>query len=177
MVPVAEPVLSRTPVGSRTDEPPLKRPQYKKLTASGIDEAARKVLAQANEIFRVNFLIHGPYQPPMNSTRLAIDSWTEACEVLERPLPATEEILRILDHVVKEWSTGVHKPSDFSQASASAKYGYHISCLAKFETVNADGLAKLRERLYVQGCYRAGVSAEKEEEAIMPLMSDEDFLR
>ncbi|KZT56445.1 hypothetical protein CALCODRAFT_509427 [Calocera cornea HHB12733] len=253
MAPSAEPVLRLTPVGSIGEEPPLKRPKYRKPTASTIDDSARRVLARANEIFRVNLLLHGPYQLPMKLMTLAIESWTEACDILNRPMKETDDILRIilmrtshltnefktaarnaiaglhlppgkaeqcglptsfiehrdseaanrklaewltdrsavtfevialaatanvkLDHVVKEWSTGVRKNLDFTQGSASAKYTYHLNCLAKFQTVNAKGLDKLRDRLYVQGCYRAGVSTEQEEESVMPLMSDDDFLR
>ncbi|KZT55276.1 hypothetical protein CALCODRAFT_484930 [Calocera cornea HHB12733] len=296
MAPSTEPktVMSLTPVGIMSEEPPLKRAKYKKPTASGIDEGAKRILAQANEIFRVNLLLHGPYQLPMKMMTLAMESWQEACDVLHRPYKETDDILRIilmrtshltnefknaarvaiarlhlpenkaekcglptgfvedrdaeaanrklaewlgdrsavtfedpfersgaygsealsavilgclfgtktpigvqyaaqfrpippqvialaataLDHVVKEWSTGVRKPIDFTQASAGTKYSYHISCLAKFQTVNADGLDKLRERLYVQGCYRAGVCAsEGQEETSIPLMSDDDFLR
>ncbi|KZT56287.1 hypothetical protein CALCODRAFT_484082 [Calocera cornea HHB12733] len=222
-------VMNLTPVGNLSEEPPLKRAKYKKPTASGIDEGAKRILAQANEIFRVNLLLHGPYQLPMKMMSLAMESWKEACDTLNRPYKETDDILRIdpfersgaygsealsavilgclfgtktpigvqyaaqfrpippqvialaataLDHVVKEWSTGVRKPIDFTQASAGMKYSYHLSCLAKFQTVNPDGLDMLRERLYVQGCYRAGVcTSEGQEETGMPLMSDDDFLR
>ncbi|KZT53999.1 hypothetical protein CALCODRAFT_511058 [Calocera cornea HHB12733] len=82
-----------------------------------------------------------------------------------------------LDHAIKEWSTGVHRSLEFTQSSASGVFSGHMKVLSKFEAVNPEGLARLQETLYKQGCYRAGVSVETVEETAVPMLADDDFTR
>ncbi|KZT54826.1 hypothetical protein CALCODRAFT_485227 [Calocera cornea HHB12733] len=267
---------------------PNKRAKYKKPSASEYDEVTRGILSLANEIFRVNLLVRGPYDlMPREAMALAVEAWTIACEQLERPLEENEAIMKIimsrtahltnefknaarsaigrlhlspdeaekkslpisfeadreceaanrnlaeflierdpfkrsgayashviasvihtcifrnkealgvhypaqfnpvpiqvlalaataLDHAIKEWSTGVHQSLEFTQSSASAIFNGHMNVLSKFEEVNPEGLARLQDNLYKQGCYKAGVSVETAEEAVVPMLADDDFTR
>ncbi|KZO92003.1 hypothetical protein CALVIDRAFT_567743 [Calocera viscosa TUFC12733] len=80
-----------------------------------------------------------------------------------------------VEHAIKEWSTGLFCSADFTQTSAVTTYEANIEQLKRFQKVNAPALAALQEKLYVEGCYRAGVMGATTE-LVTENMADEDFM-